>query len=61
MTVQHKRLSIIRTEPIPEGKLEQYQKDDLNKNQQLDWEDDFQRECKIHERSYHIKCVECYP
>jgi len=60
MTNQIKGKSKIRPEPFPEGIRKQYEKDDENPNQELDWTDDSQRECPIHNRSYHIKCRSCY-
>ena len=53
--------SIIRTEPFPEGIRKQYEREDKDPKQEIDWTDRYQRECETHNRSYHIKCEACYP
>jgi hypothetical protein len=36
-----------------------YELEDQDKNQKLDWSDDNQKYCKTHKRNYHLKCMEC--
>jgi hypothetical protein len=35
--------------------------EDLDPNQQLDWNDIFQRYCAKHKRNFHFTCRACYP
>ena len=37
----------------------QYEREDLDPNQVLDWTDENQKYCKKHKRNYHNECKAC--